>query len=164
MSKLLCCGAAALLFLTAAQAASDQVIEKPLIAQTLEGFNREAAAIRDGMKPGGRYEFLKDDDRSRVDARLDSMQALLQGHAGQNSLDSNDKVRLANLQEEVNGILKHNDSNRLVCEHRAPVGSHIPVTTCRTFGELERQRREARKEVEDMSRSGRQPPHVSGGH
>jgi hypothetical protein len=151
MSKLLC-GIACLL-LSAAAYADDQVLEKPLVAQTLAGFEQEATEIRAGMHQGGRYEFLKADDKSRVEARLNSMQALLQKHATQNDLNSNDKITLANEQEEVNAILKHNDSNRLVCESRAPIGSHLPVKTCRTYGEIEQQRQDAMKTHSDLDKS-----------
>jgi len=54
-------------------------------------------------------------------------------------------------QEEVNGILHHNDNNRLVCEHVAPVGSHLPVTTCRTYGEILGQRRADQKFLQDRA-------------
>lgn len=150
-------GLFALLVFGAAQA-DDRVVEKPLVAQSLDGFQAEAGAIRTGMQPGGRYEFLKADDRSRVEARLNTMQALLQANATQNDLNTRDKLALVNAQEEVNGILKHNDSNRLVCERRSPVGSHIPVTSCRTYGEIEEQRREAQKGVSDMSQKWRSNP------
>ena len=142
-----------LLFTAAVQASDDQVIEKPLIAQTLDGFQKEAAGIREAMQPGGRYEFVKADDRKKIDARLGSMEALLQKHAGQNDLNTSDKIALVNAQEEVNAILKQSDSNRLVCESRAPIGSHLPVKTCRTFGEMELERREATKSVSDLDRS-----------
>ena len=133
--------------------ADDQVVEKPLIAQTLAGFQKEAAGIRDAMQPGGRYEFVKTDDRRKIEARLGSMEALLQKRAGQSDLNTSDKIALVNAQEEVNAILKHNDSNRLVCESRAPIGSHLPIKTCRTYGEMELERREATKSVSDLDRS-----------
>ena len=151
MSKLLC-GIACLL-LSAAAYADDQVIEKPLVAQSLAGFDQEATEIRAGMHQGGRYEFLKADDKSKVEARLNSMHALLEKHANQNDLNSADKIALVNAQEEVNAILKHNDSNRLVCESRAPIGSHLPVKTCRTFGEIEQGRRDAARSVSEMDRA-----------
>lgn len=152
MSKLLC--TIACLFLAASAYAEDgQVIEKPLVAQTLAGFDQEAKEIRINMQPGGRYEFLKADDKSKVEARLTSMQNLLQKHADQNDLNSSDKITLVNLQEEVNAVLKHSDSNRLVCESRAPIGSHLPIKTCRTYGEIELQRQEAMKTRSDLDRS-----------
>ena len=109
---------------------------KALVGQSLESFNAEAAKIREEMKSGGAYSHIQASDRGRVEARLSEMEKLLSSHAGQGDLRAEDKVHLVNAQEEVNGILHHNDNNRLVCEHVAPVGSHVPVTTCRTFGEV----------------------------
>ena len=143
---------ACLMLVTAAASADDRVVEKPLIAQTLEGFQKESGAIRAEMKPGGRYEFLKNDERARIDARMATMEAVLQKHADQNDLSTNDKITLVNAQEEVNSILKHNDANRLVCESRAPIGSNLPVKTCRTYGEVERQRSEAARFIKDTDR------------
>lgn len=150
-----------LLVVTVAEAAKDNAIEKPLVAQTLDGFNREAAEIRASMQPGGRYEWLKPADKSRVEARMNSMHVLLEAHSGASDLDTRDKISLANAQEEVNGILRHNDANRLVCESRAPIGSHLPVTSCRTFGEMEQERRQAMHDVGDinnLSRTSVLPP------
>ncbi|HZX90093.1 MAG TPA: hypothetical protein VFE67_05580 [Rudaea sp.] len=151
MLKLFC--AIVCLLLSAAAYADDQVIEKPLVAQSLAGFDQEATEIRAGMHEGGRYEFLKADDKSKIEARLNSMHALLEKHASQNDLNSADKIALVNAQEEVNAILKHNDSNRLVCESRAPIGSHLPVKTCRTFGDIEMQRQDAMKTRSDLDKS-----------
>ena len=140
---------AACLLLASASAYADAVIDKPLIAQTLDGFHKESGAILDAMKPGGRYEFLKSDDRSRIEARLSTMEGVLQKHAGQNDLSNNDKITLVNAQEEVNSILKHNDANRLICENRAPLGSNLPVKTCRTYGEIEAQHHDAARMMKE---------------
>jgi len=132
-----------------------QVVEKPLVAQTLEAFNQESAHIREQMQPGGVYGYIRSGDKARVEARLDTMEKLLQAHAAQSDMPQADKIALANAQEEVNGILKHNDNNRLVCESRAPVGSHIPVTTCRTYGEIEQMRQASVKQMSDMNNQSR---------
>ena len=95
----------------------------------------------------------KADDKSKIEARLNSMHALLEKHASQNDLNSADKIALVNAQEEVNAILKHNDSNRLICESRAPIGSHLPVKTCRTYGDIEAQRADAMKTHSDLDKS-----------
>ena len=145
--------AASLLVFAASAYADDQVVDKALVSQTLDGFHKEAESIRGEIRQGGRYEFLKTDDRNKVEARLNSMEALLQKHPNPNDMNSNDRITLVNAQEEVNGILKHNDSNRLVCESRAPIGSHLPIKTCRTYGEIELQRREATKSVSDLDRT-----------
>ena len=132
-----------------------QVIEKPLVAQTLDSFIRESAKIREQMQAGGVYGFIKAADRARVETRLGDMQKLLQDHASQDAMAQADKIALANAQEEVNGILRHNDNNRLVCERRAPVGSNIPVTTCRTYGEVEDQRRASLHQLGEMNNLSR---------
>ena len=129
---------AAIFMLSSVYAAGNrsQVIEKPLVGQTLDSFNQESAKIREQMQPGGIYGLMK---------------KLLQDHATQGDLPRAEKISLTNAQEEVNGILRHNDNNRLVCERRAPLGSNIPVTTCRTFGEMETARREAQKSMNEFS-------------
>jgi hypothetical protein len=126
----------ALLLSGSAFAANTPATDKPLVSQSLDSFNTEAAKIREEMKPGGAYSHIQASDRGRVEARLSEMEKLLSTHSGQGDMRAEDKVQLVNAQEEVNGILHHNDNNRLVCEHVAPVGSHVPVTTCRTFGEI----------------------------
>jgi|SRR5882724_8775578 len=145
--------AAAMLMLPTVYAAgtSSQVIEKPLVAQTLDSFTQESTRIREQMQPGGIYGFMKAADRVRVETRLSDMQKLLQDHAAETDMPRADKIALVNVQEEVNGILRHNDSNRLVCERRAPVGSNIPVTTCNTYGELEEQRRGSLHRLDELN-------------
>jgi hypothetical protein len=151
--KMLFVFAATMFLLPSVHAAGkhDPVVEKPLVAQTLDSFVQESAKIREQMQPGGIYGLIKSGDKTRVETRLGDMQKLLQDHSSQGDLPQADKISLTNAQEEVNGILRHNDNNRLVCERRAPLGSNIPVTTCRTFGEMELERREAQKSMNEFS-------------
>ena len=124
-----------------AESTKNGVVEKPLLADTPESFATQTERIHEEMQPGGRYEFANPSARSKVDMLLGKMASLLQAAGSVDAMNHDARIALFNSQEEVNGILKHNDSNRLVCESRAPVGSHIPVTTCRTFGEIEHGRR-----------------------
>jgi hypothetical protein len=126
----------ALAILAPAFCAADAPVEKPVVAQTLESFETEAATVREGMQPGGAYGYIKPADKERVDAGLEHMQKMLQDHSGQPELSREDKVALLNAQEEVNAILLQNDNNRLICERAAPTGSRIKVTSCHTHGEL----------------------------
>ncbi len=59
-------------------AASEQVIAKPVLADTPEKFAEVAANIKAEFKAGGRYEFLNSSNREKVDADLDTMEKLLQ--------------------------------------------------------------------------------------
>ncbi|MGH8042462.1 MAG: hypothetical protein ACREPN_10505 [Rudaea sp.] len=134
--------------LTSAVARDVQVVQKPLVAQTLDNFMQDSARIRKQMEPGGLYGHIAATDKSRVVMRLADMQKLLQAHANASDLATNDKIALANAQEEINGILSHNDNNRLICQHVNPVGSHIPVTTCRTYAEIMAERERAQHDME----------------
>jgi hypothetical protein len=88
------------------------------------------------------------------------MQKLLSAHPDAADLQPDAKVALFNAQEEINGILDHNDNNRLVCEHVAPVGSHRPITTCHTYAEIMRQRQNA---LHDLERRESTPQLKGGG-
>ncbi len=135
--------------------AQDQVVDKPLVAQTLDSFLQESARIREQMNPGGVYGSIRSADKARVETRLGNMQKLLQEHASGSDLPQADKVALINAQEEVNSILRHNDNNRVVCEKRAPSGSHVPVTTCRTYREMEDERRASLNQLNEMNNLSR---------
>ena len=125
------------------------VVDKPMTATTLDAFNQSAANIRKQMDVGGVYEHIGAADRGRVEARLGDMQKLLEKNADKPDMNAADKVALLNAQEEVNGVLRHNDDNRLVCEHKAPVGSHLPVTTCVTYGEVMARRQNDQRIMRD---------------
>ena len=134
-------------------ATANETAEKPLVARTFEAFKQDSARIRQQMRPGGVYEHTSATDQGRVEARLGDMYKLLEAHSGQSEMSETDKVALLNAQEEINGILQHNDNNRLVCEHVAPVGSHRPVTTCQTYGELMARQERAQKDLQDRLRT-----------
>lgn len=134
--------------------AADGVIQKPVAADTPEKFAATAKLIHDEMGSGGRYEFISAADRSKADADLGTMQDMLSKAGSVDAMKPEDKVRLFNTQEHLNGILTHSDSERLVCERRAPVGTSIPQTTCRTLGEIERARRNSGKVLQDAQGFG----------
>ena len=141
-------------------ARNSQTDQKPLVAQTLNSFEQDSARIRKDMQPGGKYGYISSTERSHVEARLDDMQKLLTTNKNASDMPETDKVALFNAQEEINGILNHNDNNRMVCERSMPVGSHIPVTTCHTYAEIMAQRARAQH---DMERSLSTPQYKSGG-
>jgi hypothetical protein len=113
------------------------VIEKPVFADTPDKFAEQTQRIHTDMQVGGRYEFTNPTDRRSVDRLLGQMAAMLQGAGSVEAMNHDMRIVLFNDQEEVNGILKHNDSNRLVCESRAPIGSNILRTTCHTYGQIQ---------------------------
>jgi hypothetical protein len=134
--------------------ASDQVVEKPVTADTPEKFAQVAVQIRAQMQADGRYEFIRPGDKAKVNTDLDTMAAMLRKSGSVAAMSENEKIQLFNTQEHLNGTLVHNDGNRLVCERRAPIGTNIPLNTCKTFAELEKERRDAKKYAQDYERSG----------
>jgi hypothetical protein len=129
---------AATLHVGVAQASKTETILK---ADNAAEFSAVVAAVQKEMLRGGRFEFVDSKEHDTVNARLADMQALFDKHGTVAQMEMNTKVQLFNDQEAVNAILTHRDDERLVCVHDAPLGSHIPRTVCKTYGEMERQRR-----------------------
>lgn len=125
---------AALLQASAVYASKTEVIVK---AQNKDDFTAVVAAVHQQMQQGGRYEFVDKGEREKVDASFSDMQTLFDKYGTVAQMDENAKVQLFNDQEAVNGILTRRDDKRLVCESVAPIGSHIPRTSCRTYREIE---------------------------
>ncbi|MBS0570984.1 MAG: hypothetical protein JSS28_10265 [Proteobacteria bacterium] len=121
--------------------ATEPVNPQPLVAQTLMSFNKDAARIERDMEAGGKYGYISSSEKGRVITQLGEMRKLLTEHADASDMPPDAKIALANAQGEINAILSHNDNDRLICEHVAPVGSHRPVTTCHTYAELMMQHR-----------------------
>ena len=140
------------LVLMCGQAFADGVIENRVAADTPEKFKQVEVDIRNDMSPGGRYEFIRPDEKIKVETDLSIMESLLQKSGSVNAMPEQEKIRLFNTQENLNGILTHSDSNRLVCERRAPVGTSIPKTTCKAFGEIERARRATNDKLQEIGR------------
>jgi hypothetical protein len=148
------CAAGSMAIVSAAAASDGKVLDKPVEADTPAAFATVAATIRGDMRDGGRYEFIRPDDKAKVGADLDEMATMLQKSGTVAAMSQSDKVRLFNIQEHVNGILTHSDRNRLVCEHRPPMGSNIPLTSCKTIAEVEKARRDSQKMSMDQNSNG----------
>jgi|GEM_PF-3443115 len=132
-------------------------------AETGEAFAQTAAAVRGEMAQGGRYEFITNDEKAKANADLDAMTALFQKSGSVAAMSQPDKVQLFNTQEHLNGLLTHSDRNRLVCEHKAPIGSNIALTSCKTVAEIEKMRRDGQKMAMDGTSVGWQCHGMKGG-
>jgi len=106
-------------------------------ADTRESFEAVAANVRKEMDGQGRYAYVKPDERTKVEAALDEMQALFAENESTDRMDKTVKVKLFNAQEVVNSILTLRDRDRLICERGAQTGSRIVSTSCHTYGDLE---------------------------
>jgi hypothetical protein len=147
---------AALLQVGIVQAKTEVVVK----ADNKDDFAAVVTAVHQQMQPGGHYEFTSNKDRAAIDTQFGAMQSLFDKYGTVAQMDQGAKVQLFNEQEAVNAILTHNDSNRLVCEHIAPLGSNIPKTVCRTFGQIQQEQRDSQHYMNTFQ----QVPQFKGGH
>ncbi len=131
-----------------------EVIKNRVSADTLEKFQTVAEEVRSDMNTGGRYEYISADNKTQAENDLTAMAAMLQKSGSVAAMTQPEKVKLFNTQEHLNGILTHSDSNRLVCEHSAPVGTSIPRTTCQTVADIEHARRTSRDYIKQAGEVG----------
>lgn len=134
--------------------AKENYHEKALNADTRDKFAEVAADVRKEMEAGGRYQYVKPEERKTVDRSLTEMEALFGQNDSVQSMRQDTKVKLFNAQEVVNSILTRRDSDRVICKNEAPLGSHIPVTSCHTYGQEEEARRGTREQLDEWTRLG----------
>lgn len=144
-----------LLLLTAtARFTGASTAESVVNADTPQALAATKTSVDEQMVPGGRYEFMSPERREQVEALFRDMQGMLEKSGSVAAMPERDRLQLFNLQEKLNGILTGSDSQRLVCEKRAPIGSLVPVKTCRTYGEIERQRRDKDRFFDETRKRG----------
>ena len=134
----------------ASKAAADADAIIPTEKLSPGDFDAFAASLRVEMDPPGRFQWVTDDERTKVLKALDEMGRILGGHQSVAELRETDKVALLNAQEVANAILTKRDKDRVICERRVVVGSHFPQSVCETYGEKMTRTAEARKRVREM--------------
>lgn len=134
-------------------AACANTTEPAVKADTKAAFADVMDAVQKQMVPGGRYEFVDNTERSEVDTKLNDMKALFDKYGTVDQMDMPAKTRLLTDQEDVNAILTRRDDRRLVCKSERPIGSLLPKRTCRTYGEIERDRQQGQTFMRDEARS-----------
>lgn len=146
---------AILMALAASVAFADDVVKKPVdVADAAEKLQGVIDSIHAEMAPSKRYEFTNPTERRDIDTDFATMMTLMTKAGSVTAMKQPDRVKLFNTQEHVNGILTHTDRNRLICERRPKMGSNLPVTDCRTLADVELNRSETQKFVQDRSNDG----------
>lgn len=125
---------------------------QPIVdAERQERFADQAAAIRQEMKPGGRFEYVTAQERREVDQQLDLIAALLEKRTG-DRLSDNDQLDLLAAQETANAILTQRDGRRLICDWTAPTGSNRKVKQCISYADRMGAHKETRRMMMDNLR------------
>lgn len=122
-------------------ATAKEAAEPAVNASTKDAFETVSGWVRGQMQSGGRYAEVTDNERQRVNARLDEMSRLFGQYGSVDQMPEPDKLKMFNGQEEVNALLAKRDGERLVCRNVKPIGSNIPVKQCQTAAEMEARRR-----------------------
>ena len=143
--------AAVFVALMATPAFAKKPVEKVVVADTAPKFEMLVEKIHSQMVDGGRYEFMSARDRQTVDLSFKKMSAMLTSSGSVDAMSKEDQDRLFNEQEKVNGLLARNSDDRLVCQDVAPVGSHLPVRTCKTFRQIAKDRSDTRRDMQNMT-------------
>jgi hypothetical protein len=132
--------------------AKEHYRENSVKADTKEVFEQLADNVRREMGPGGKYEFIKPDEKPKVDNALDDMTKLFEEHDTVAAMTQDQKVALFNAQETVNSILTLRNHDRVICQNKPPLGSHIPQTTCHTYAQEVQAHQETQKLMDDWGR------------
>ena len=133
--------------------ANEKYNEPSVKADTKEAFSEIATTVRKEMDGGGRFEYLKPQERTQVDQGLDQMTALFDKYGSVSAMNEQAKIVLFNTQEKVNSVLTLRDRDRVICKKEAPVGSHIPIVQCHTYGQAEDAKRGTEKQMADWKRA-----------
>ncbi len=112
--------------------------------QNVDTFAAQAEHVRKEMDKGGRYEFIKDDDRAAVEDGLTFMRDLITANGSVSAMKEDDRIRLFNRQERINALLTNSDSQRVICEKGYQPGSLFRLTTCHTVAELAARERDSK--------------------
>jgi len=137
-----------------AAVANENYHEKTFNADTPEKFQAVADDVRKEMEPGGRYEYVKPKERTSIEQSLAEMEALFKASGGVEHMKQDDKVKLFNDQEVVNSILTRRDKDRVICEDKPKLGSHVRSTNCHTYGQQEDARRGSKEQMDEWTRRG----------
>ncbi len=100
-------------------------------------FEAIVAAIHQQMQPGGRWQYIDARERTTVDGSFADMGKLYDQFGSVDKMDQAAKIRLLADQSTVNAILTRKDGDRLICQTVMPVGSHLPMKTCKTYAQIQ---------------------------
>jgi hypothetical protein len=139
---------AALLCGTTAFATDKYPFAPDLEKQNVDAFAAQAEHVRKEMEKGGRYEFIKDDDRAAIEDGLNFMRELITANGTVAAMKEDDRIRLFNRQERINTLLTNSDRQRVICEKSYQPGSLFRLTTCHTVAELAARERDAKNTLE----------------
>jgi len=146
-------------FLAASPTAFAVDKEPPLQTKALDkaNFEQQVVQIRKEMELGGRYQFVKDSERSQVNQALDEMNRLFSDRISIRDMTEEERVAMFNAQERANGILTKRDGERLICEHKRSIGSNQKQTVCQTYADQQIRRQNSQQQASKIKNNNPLP-------
>jgi hypothetical protein len=133
--------------------AKENYHEKQVNAETKDKFADVVQSVQREMAHGGKYEFVPPKERAQIDTSFADMTKLFDEYGSVSAMTQDAKVRLFNDQEVVNSILTKRDRDRVICTNQAPIGSHIPVTSCHTYAQEVEARDGTKRQLDEWKRA-----------
>jgi hypothetical protein len=87
---------------------------------------------------------------------VDDMSELYNQYGSVDKMNPAAKARLLADQNTVNAVLTKKDGDRLICKNEVPVGSHLPIRTCRTYAQIEQERQQAQSNLMRLNQQAAQ--------
>lgn len=125
-----------------------------VVTDSPQAFAKQAAEVRKEMGPRGEYGGISGNERSAVDADLDTIEALLKKRGSASKLNDSEQVDLMNAQERINAVLTKNEGNRLICTMEPRLGTNFKQKVCRTQAEIDNTRRNSQQGFQDSLMRG----------
>jgi hypothetical protein len=134
-----------------------EVHGKPVVkADTKDDFDAIVAAIHQQMAPGGRWQYIDKGERATIDGSFADMGKLYDRFGSVAKMDQAARLRLLADQSTINAILTRRDGERLICRSEVPVGSHLPIRTCRTYAQMQAEERGTQQQLLDIQNKSMQ--------
>ena len=126
------------------KASSNQPVVK---ADTKANFEAVEAAIKQQMGQGGRWQYVTPGERTTIEGNFADMAKIYDRYGDVAKMDASVKMRVLADQGSINAILTKRDGDKLICKSEIPVGSHLPVKTCRTYAQMQAEERLAQRSL-----------------
>lgn len=131
---------------------SPALVTTPEKVESIEAFFAHQDYIRAGLLDGSLGEISERDIESVI-AHQDELRALLGDLDSVDQLSEENKIRVMNAQNAINGILTRSFADTPICRRETVLGSHRQRTVCLTARQREKLREDSRESLRYLRNS-----------
>ncbi|QJD70093.1 hypothetical protein HG421_13645 [Xanthomonas campestris pv. badrii] len=116
-------------------------------------FKPQAAQVRTDLAAGEKYSEISQDERAKVSAALDRLEAIFEAQPNAQALQPEQLAAVRNDQELVTRILtRASEDSRLICRRERATGSQMSTKQCMTAAQRRRQTTVSQDEISRRQR------------